>query len=576
MQSLKFTQLLLLSNSTRSANRFKFKDRMNLITADDNSVGKSSLVKLIFYALGCETTLDSTWQNLDCKVLLCFEVGNNKFQILRYKNSITLKENDKTKEVFSKITGDYSKRFASIVGFQALLPRSNSDEFILDTPPPAYYFVPYYIDQIKSWAKAWDNFENLGQFQDWRKNIIKYHVGLLKPDYFEYEEKVFEKKNKAKLAEVSLNRIQTTLDVVGSYVPPFLATIDKEVFSKMTLEIEESLRKLTSQQEEIFGRLSKDEGNKVYLEHQKNISEKIIKELDDDYKFTIEYLPDDEVVCPLCGVVHENSIINRASILTDKQQAESQLENIQNDLDKTCKSLVKNKIEIEKVRSAIDVINSKYVLHDEEDKEIPLVSYIDAFAVSSVQLKVEGTKIEKAAEIKLLEGDISDIKKEQKELYTKEDIELINNTFQTTLQSFVSIIDAEAVNLSEVNSPTDYNKIVKEGGAADGTRAVLAYYLAVYSIIEKFGNEVLAPMVIDTPNQQEQSLSNYDKIVDLIINHLPKNTQIILCAMDNDILKPFKDKAHIIRLKKATRLLDGDSRKFALISKKFQELSTSN
>lgn len=36
---------------------------LNLITANDNSVGKSTLLKLIFWGLGCEPELDTTWNS---------------------------------------------------------------------------------------------------------------------------------------------------------------------------------------------------------------------------------------------------------------------------------------------------------------------------------------------------------------------------------------------------------------------------------------------------------------------------------------------------------------------------------
>ena len=35
----------------------------------------------------------------------------------------------------------------------------------------------------------------------------------------------------------------------------------------------------------------------------------------------------------------------------------------------------------------------------------------------------------------------------------------------------------------------DYNKVIKEGGAAEGARAILAYYLTIFTMVEKFGNE---------------------------------------------------------------------------------------
>jgi len=101
----------------------------------------------------------------------------------------------------------------------------------------------------------------------------------------------------------------------------------------------------------------------------------------------------------------------------------------------------------------------------------------------------------------------------------------------------------------------DYNKIIKEGGAAEGVRAILAYYLTVFTMVEKFGSEVKSALIIDTPNQQEQSHTNYDKIVDLLTNEITSDTQIIMSAMENEHLKPFATKAKVIVLDKNKLLL---------------------
>ena len=66
--------------------------------------------------------------------------------------------------------------------------------------------------------------------------------------------------------------------------------------------------------------------------------------------------------------------------------------------------------------------------------------------------------------------------------------------------------------------PTSYNQIVKEGGAAEGVRAILSYYLTIYKLINTYSNEVISPLVIDTPNQHEQSQKNYEKIVEALLD----------------------------------------------------------
>ena len=101
----------------------------------------------------------------------------------------------------------------------------------------------------------------------------------------------------------------------------------------------------------------------------------------------------------------------------------------------------------------------------------------------------------------------------------------------------------------------DYNKVIKEGGAAEGVRAILAYYLTIFTMVEKFGSEVKSALIIDTPNQQEQSHTNYDKIVSLLTSAFTNDTQIIMSAMENEHLKPYADRAKIIVLDKNKLLI---------------------
>lgn len=63
MRNLKFQRLVLISDSKKLANQFEFPKRLNLVTGNDNSIGKSTLVKNLFWALGCEPEFDEEWKN---------------------------------------------------------------------------------------------------------------------------------------------------------------------------------------------------------------------------------------------------------------------------------------------------------------------------------------------------------------------------------------------------------------------------------------------------------------------------------------------------------------------------------
>lgn len=567
MKSLRFNQLLVLSNSTKSANQFEFSKKLNLIQATDNSVGKSTLLKLIFWGLGCEPELDTTWTAQDCKTIVDFEIGSNKFRVLRYKNQISIRENDLELEEYQKITGEYSVRFAGIVDFKALLP--NQSTGIIETPPPAFYFLPFYIDQKRSWAKAWDNFDNLGQYKNWKSTIIRYHVGLLTPEHFEIESEKSDKKQNQKKIETAVSKIETAIEVVEAFIPQAVQTVTaiKEI-NKITDSIKEDLKILQQSQEKLLNELAIYTADKTYLTQQQVMTEKLIVELDKDYLFTVENIEEEEIECPLCGVIHENSILNRASIMTDKAQAENQLNVILDELNKVEKKILINDQNLVSARSQIDEINHKYVIEEEGYDKVDFHKIIESIAGKSIKESVTLEKVLKQSEIKQINDDIKELTKGQKELITSEQIESINNTFDSILSRYIKMLDAEAVNLSEINSPLDYNKIIKEGGAAESARAILAYYLTVFTMVEKHGNEIKSPLVIDTPNQQEQSHTNYDKIVALLTSDFLDGTQVIMSAMENSQLKPFADRAKIITLSEDKLLL---KEKYDVVKSYFME-----
>lgn len=224
MQSLKFKQLLLISNSTGSANMFDFQKDLTIITADDNNYGKSTLGKLLYWSFGCDPDFDTKWGNLDCKTIIRFSIGDSQYEIMRYKSMICINL-DNNISFYPKITGDYSTKIGQILGFHALMPKR--DTVILETPPPAYFFVPFYIDQKKSWAAAWEGFGSLAQYQGWKSTIIKYHIGLLPKEHFDLELSKSLKKQEKEALDIAIEKLDVTLEIVSQYISEPSATIDQ-------------------------------------------------------------------------------------------------------------------------------------------------------------------------------------------------------------------------------------------------------------------------------------------------------------------------------------------------------------
>lgn len=568
MKNLYFKQLLVLSNTQKSGNQFKFSKRYNLITADDNSVGKSTLAKLFFWVFGAEPEFAKSWKDTDSKALVVFEVDGQEYTIIRDKSIFYFKENNSIQK-YTKVSGEFSKRIADIVDFKVLLMDKSEEEKPV-VPPPAFYFLPFYIDQQKSWNEAWNGFDKLEQFDKKQiNNVIKYHIGLLIPKHFELEQQKYEKTKEIKRLKEEVEKIGYALNVISDHVPQHAIAIDEQKFEIMANEIKRELLQLANDEEDYLKKLSTAMAEKAFLEHQKITAEKLMKELDADYKFSVENIENEKLECPLCGIFHENSIVNRASILVDKQQSMSQLKSINDNLETLNKKIETLKQKSTKIKDKINELNLKYSV-EQDNTQINLNEIIQNFAYKSINQNINETKKEKLSTISDNETDKKAINKEQKDLIKKEYIEKINSSFVELLNVYIKILNAEGINLSDIKTPLDYNKLT-DGGAAENSRGMLAYYLAIFTLINIYGNEVQAPLIIDTPNQQEQSDNNYEKIIDLIMKKTEKEEQIIICAMNNQHLKKYAESANIIILNN-NKLLD--TSKYENIKKIFDAIET--
>ena len=565
--NLSFKQLTIVSNSQKSANQFNFHPKYNLITGDDNSIGKSTLAKLLLWTLGCSTHHDPTWKSLDIRALLVFNVGASEYTVGRYNDIIYIKRPSSSWQKFEKITGAYSKLFAEIVGFKVLL--SNKKETTkLETPPPAYYFLPFYIDQESSWTKTWNSFSNLQQYANWKPVVIKYHTGYINSQHFKILEEISKNQFEKKSIEEKVKTIETSISVINEYLPtsPKVLALTSNQLEDLYLKVNEDLTTLQKQQEDFFKKISELNADKIYFQSQLELALIASQELNKDYQFSVENIEDESISCPICGTKHDNSLANRASILADKAEADSQVETIQNKLTILNKKLRKNHETLSEIEKEIQLIHAKYdnSFSTNEISQPNKPNIIEEIATSTIHNKVKKTIEESNVQIKKYDNEIRSSKKEQTKLLTKNERDKLDSNFKLSLSSYIEKLDATAVNLSDISSSLDYNKMHGNGGAAESTRGLLAYYYAVLKQIYTAQNEIFAPIIIDTPNQQEQANFNYSKILDFIIRHTPSTSQLIICAMDRSEIQEYKDQANTIFLTE-NKLLD---------TKKYKELKT--
>ncbi len=564
MKEMYFNRLTIISKIEKKAAQFDFSRSYNLILSNEkNSVGKSSLVKNIFWCFGCEPQFDDKWKSLDCRVVLDFEVKGKSYQIARHGSRFILRDYQNRYKVFTTVGGKFSSEIMGLFDFNALLALRNKDEVM--TPSPVYYFLPFYIDQKQSWANAWASFGNLGQFSNWKKTIIPYHSGMIGKDYFDTTEEIYSKKVEASEVNKEIERLDTAISVVSEFPSESSVVIEGEELNEVEEQLNVEIMDLHFQQEILFEELASIRAEKAHIESQLIVAENSFNEASEDYEFA-ESL-DEDIQCPTCGAIYDNSIVNRFSLLQDKKQFEDILNRLNSELVVLNDEITKKNIDFNAVREHISSLDKKY--SSDKDSNRTLSSVIETIASNSVKKKVEGNrsiKVERLHRLSteeqlLVKGRTKASKKSRKQVKEK---------FQEFFPRYLAKLKAFGVDASSIKSPENHAKVAASGGAAESTRAMLAYYVSIYNLIEKYGEHVLCPFVIDTPNQHEQAAKHYDSIVSLLLEELPEESQLFVCGMDSEKLKPLKCQAKIIYLDVEHSLLRSDS--FAEYDSEYSDL----
>ncbi len=556
MQNLKFKQLLIMSNTEKKASRFEFKkNKILIISKNQNNAGKTTLVKLLLWGLGCEPYLDLKWKNKDCRTIVEFSISDNEnYLVYRYKNKISIKrKEDNTLTVYDKIGGAYSILLANILKFKLRLPQKDQEIWV--TPTPTYYFIPSYIDQKRSWSNAWDNFDKLKQYKDWIRTTLGYHTGLYTSHYFELQEKKVEKIIEQGIIQHDIDETDIMLNRIEKYIPFGTNSIlQEEDIEHLAKSINTKASELKRRQEELFSQIVLIQTEKTNLESQKDISSRVISDLEADYVFTVENIGEDTLECPLCGTIHSNTILDRSSILVDKNQAIEQYNIIENELKKVNSQLEEVTKELSSIKNEISKMDNTYIMYNNES--ISEIDAIELIAANNIRHNANIERGNNVIKIDSINTEIKDIAKKIKTIVTKEDKERNNNIFQSIFSNYREVLNVEALNNSNINSPFDYPKIAVEGGGAENARAMFAYYLTIYTMSLRSESLIKSPLIIDTPNQQEQASFNYESMIDLIVNKLPSNNQIFICAIDNRALDKIKKDAQVIELTEKDRLFE--------------------
>lgn len=550
MKRLVFEEIQILSHRERKAIKIQFNPKKTIIKGA-NQVGKSSLIKSIYYTLGATPVkLNTNWIKAEPITYLKMKIDTLSISVLRYDKSryVVVDENG---TVVSHSFKSLSIYLNSLFDFNLFISNRNGDP---ENPPAPYLFLPFYIDQDKNWNDSWNAFNGLQQFSNWKKPLLDYHSGIRGNKY--YETKAELDSTKIELDETK-NEIETLNKILRGikeklHNDNFSITVDD--FSNEITELLAECEFLKSEQNKLKQKLTDLYNHKSIIESRIAIVENSIKETQADYKFALNYV-DESIDCPMCGAHYENNFNERFSIAEDQEKLQELLVELKDELIKVSeniskydKSFIEKKIDFEKIEEALNTKKEEIKLADIiENEGKKKVNEIFKNEQNLVYQKIGNAR----TRFELLDKQLKDINKEGENKKHK-----IMLSYRSSLKKFLEELNID----TEKTNPTVFERMdakMNEQGS-NLPRALLAYYFSILKVMNSYSTSTFCPIVIDSPNQQEQDGENRKAIMNFIYNNQPENSQLILGLVD-DI---------------DTSLFDGDvvileDEKYALLKEKY-------
>jgi hypothetical protein len=518
MKNLRFEKLELVSRKERKARKIEFHPRLTVIMGT-NDVGKSSVIKSLYWAFGAAPIIiHPNWAEASIKALVTFCVDDKRFRVLRDGDTIAVFDVDDNLLLSTRhFTRELAPFIADLIDFKFVLANRDGEA---ETPPPAYAFLPFYIDQDGGWTAPLNSFSNLAQYPKFRKPLLEFHLGILPNEYYELDAE----KRKLQLEQREMEADRRVVEKALERFDLFPITFSGLEFSAEGHEeaIERLLKRVKAVREvrQVCAvKLSEVLDQRMLLEQQVEVVRASIAELEKDVRYAGD-LPE-EIFCPTCGTVHHNDFANRYGILEDREACfeflsesrerirvlASQAEKAEENLREADRTLIEIQEMLSIKRgdvSLMEVIESRG-------------RSIAAFLFFEQLDELDALIYRKLGEVAVIDRKLEQLKDKTR----RNEIVMYYAKFMVTYLKRLDVTNYKADAVTKIPA-----RLLETG--SDLPRALLAYFLAILSTIHKFSTSVFAPIVIDSPNQQDQDAKNVGAMIDLIINSRPDDAQTIM------------------------------------------------
>ena len=526
VRNLIFQNIWILSKAEKKGICLSLSPTVNLLTGK-NDVGKSTLVKSLYHCLGADTPQlnNSVWKRANPVYCVQVEIGGETFYILRDEKYFGVF--DDRRELVSRhngITGPNGiARFINPrIRFNIELERQTNS--ILGRAGPAFYFLPFYIDQDEGWSTSWSSFVGLRQFSNYRKLMIEYHLGVRSQKYYDARKKDLELQQQLLDVEGERVSMQAARDSVQKRKQRSQVDLDPAAFRQEMEEAVDQYNVVYDKQQEVLSRLKDARNQRNTIDSEIELMRRAIAELEADYRYAESPETPEIVDCPTCGSEFTNSFVERFGILDDidhchalvdqwmkrRSAASDHLREIESEYDQVSKQL--SEVEAILARRKQNVTLSE-VIASEGMKEM----------VKSLNNDIEQILGREQGIQKLIDENAEGLKidsKRKKEIVA---------WYRARMKEFLNALNVGV--LSEDDYKALDRQIKSNALGSDLPRSLLAQYFAFLHTMNEFNTFVMCPLIIDSPFQQEQDPTNKEAILNFILSKRLVDQQMILATI---------------------------------------------
>lgn len=540
MSETYFTKLLIADLINKEAAYQEFTKGFNVVTGHENHVGKSTILKSILHALGTEVYFSSKWTSNQKLYVLVINVNNVKYNLARWHNRFLLFKGNALVMVTDKVTKGLAQKLAEIFSFYVYLPSKNNKE--LELAPPAFTFLPYYIDQDKGWGEMYQSFLKLDQYNKAdRLQCLYYHLGIFNKDTLALSN---ERDDLKRIFDQKLdeeNRLRITIDnltkEVNNLVPADNLDMLNENLRISKDRIENSIRKLG------------DLRNKIQeletMLHENYYHASIIKKIKKNNQ--PKELDENETClrCPNCGYNITKDIfelVRSKYSEVNKKYIYDQIEYINNMI-----SADLDKYKYDYIQTMQQMKQDEYVYNSNRDE---YQTYLSQSGLRATLDKFNKNLTKLLGEKEEINNKLTQIRKKMRSLDSKHEIEDVYREYVKSNFRKLDVWDEEYINNIELLRP-----IKGQGGQVN--KIVLAQFSALFKTMEHYRLEQMRfPFVVDSPRTNESSELSSQEIINIVFE-LKMLPQVILATTDFE--KYYKGDIqdfNIITLDRPNHLLD--------------------